>query len=151
MLGLRGRALLLVVVGATLLALPSCEAQAGSEKRASSIVAQYLTALSGEDGDRGWELLHPTTRANMFGNDRDTYIRLATAAGPDEFVWSIDHVLRDDDQLYRVFITLPVGSHPPSVLTTPKDHLVLLGVSESAAEIPVRFGSGGDGIWAIGG
>jgi len=150
---LRSRVLAAVATGAfVLVAASSCFFGEGDlDARAQSMVRAYLTQLASEEGDRGWTLLHPATQREMFNNDKTTYLDLAAAGDWDAFRWSIDHVLKDDDQLYRVFLSLPAGSEPPPLLTTVRNHLVLMGQSRAITEIPVRFGADGEGIWAIGG
>jgi predicted dithiol-disulfide oxidoreductase (DUF899 family) len=130
---------------------PSSEGSTAGEARARAIVTTFLTQLTTDTADRGWSLLHPTTQQSMFQGDLDTYLDLARTGEGRNFTWRVDHVEMDDPQLYRVFLTLPAGSALPPILTTPRNHLFIMGQSGSVAEIPVRFGLGGDGIWAIGG
>lgn len=130
---------------------PSLQGSTAGESRARAIVTAFLTQLTTDTADRGWSLLHPTTQQSMFEGDLDTYLDLVRSGDGDTFIWRVDHVVMDDPQLYRVFLTLPAGSTPPPILTTPRNHLFLMGQSGPVTEIPVRFGLGGDGIWAIGG
>lgn len=116
------------------------------------VVASFLAAASGGEADRGWSLLHPVTRAEMFGNDREAYIASAGNGAWDSFTWEIHDVVPDDPSLYFVYLQLD-GSDVPPILTDSRNNLFLIGPLDprNPVHMGVRYDDTGTGIWAKGG
>ncbi len=121
---------------------------------AGDVVEEYLVAVSIANGDRGWSLLHPEARAEMFGNNQDAYRTAADAHDWSGFAWSVEEVVPDNPTLYIVRLTLPRGRQSvPPFLVLPRNNFMLLSFSgePGRAEMMVRFEPGGMGIWPYGG
>lgn len=90
--GCRWRGVLLSVF--LVVSMPSCGVepmdppQVGTEEEAAAWVDSWLRAAAGDVGDRGWSLLHPATRSNLYQETADRY--QADVAGSDwQFDWQV--------------------------------------------------------------
>jgi len=118
---------------------------------AEVLVRDYIAAVSGDEGDRGWSLLLPVTQRTTFGNDRDAYLRLAEEPDWELFGWEIGRVVRDEPYTYVVSLRLTSESHLPAVIAQ------LTDFDDSpyppGPTFVVRFHDafGGEGIWQMNG
>lgn len=124
------------------------------EGDAATLVEAFLTAVADESSpDRGWSLLHPVLRRDMFEGNRAIWLRAASAANWQQFAWSIDEVIADSPGLYLVYLDIRDREATPDVLTAPRNNLWLLtGIDpRERPHVGVRFDVDGQGIWGVGG
>jgi hypothetical protein len=64
------------LVGLVLLAflIAGCAERPERTGEATELAEQYLAAVSGAADDRGWSLLHPDARRDMFGGSMERYL-----------------------------------------------------------------------------
>ena len=111
-------------------------------------------AAQGDAADRGWSLLHPTTRRDMFLDDGAAYEAAAAANDWEGFSWRVREVEYEDGDLYKVYLELDAAQGaPPSVLTDRRGNLWLLSLGDEhiPPHIAVRVGQVTSGILAFGG
>ncbi len=139
------------------LALIAVLGACGGQPPSGLLVDQYLAAVSGGSDDRGWSLLHPTTRSEMYAGDPSSYIRLAETQDWSAFTWKILRVTPDDLSLIRVDVEFPGGRDSiPEFLVIPRGNWWLLSIYPDEPGAPVmglflvRL-PGGTGIWSFGG
>ena len=126
---------------------------------AAGFVSRYLAAASQPVGDRGWAMLHPTTQREMFDGQVDVYLVLAAASDWSGFEWDVLDSFADDPSLHVVGLTLERGSGSiPALLRENRNNFFLVAVppdqpadASASAEMMVRLGPDGTGIWAAGG
>lgn len=124
------------------------------EEDAATLVEAFLTAAADEDSpDRGWSLLHPVLRRDMFDDNRAIWLQAASAANWQQFAWSIEEVVADSPGLYLVYLDIRDRAATPEVLTAPRNNLWLLsGIDpRERPHLGVRFDLEGHGIWGVGG
>jgi hypothetical protein len=111
---------------------------------------QYLAAVAGAADDRGWSLLHPDARRDMFDGNGERYINLALASDWSTFEWSVESVVADDPSLFLIRLR----TSPPGFLVQPGDgNLRILAPNDNGSAImAIRLdGLGGSGVWPSGG
>ena len=117
---------------------------------ASELAAQYLTAVAGGSEDRGWSLLHPDARRDMFRDNVAYYLGLVRESDWESFRWAIESVAADDAGLYLVRLRT---FDPPAFLVEPAGaNLRMISPSgNGTATMAVRVAIGSTGIWPAGG
>jgi hypothetical protein len=81
------------------------------------LARDYLTAVRDDPSDRGWSLLHPDTRRDLFADDRSAYLRLVDASDLSGFEWQITDGVWESFDLYFAWVRVPTGaSSIPRVL-----------------------------------
>jgi uncharacterized protein YceK len=144
-----GRHWTLVVLVLFGLLLAGCAEKTERTGEATALARQYLAAVAGGSDDRGWSLLHPDARRDMFGGSMERYVNGALASDWTDFDFRIDSVEPDDPGLY--FVRLKIS--PPGFLVQTGDgNLRILANAESgAATMAVRFDTFARGVWPSGG
>lgn len=142
------------VLLAIVLAAVSCSLAA--ERPADEYVRNFLHAAAGGSADRGWALIHPTARREMFGGDRDAYVRVAAASEWPAEPLESGEALEDDAGLWYVLVeSAPPEDQVPAVLTDTWNNFHFWGgtggVPEVKPRILVRYDHAGNGIWPFGG
>lgn len=134
-------------------ALSACNISTSQGDRAQSIVEAYLRAVAGGSGDRGWLLLHPATRRDIFNDNPNAYIAAVLATDWTSLSWQVATVEAEDPTLYEV-VFAPT-TEVPSFLVEHRQNLWLVGTRGPPRNELVMFVRldefGGTGIWAIGG
>lgn len=140
------------LVALTAIVLAACIPGSGPDE-ARSIAAAYLDAVAGEGVGRGWSLLHPVTRRDMFHDDADAYSVEASSEDWRSLSWSIASVEREDPNLYEVVFAR--DTIVPRFLTQHRGLYRLMdtrGGDQGDLTMFVRIDDhGGTGIWAFGG
>lgn len=101
-----------VGIALILVALPGC--QNNSESDAAAKVERYLYAAAGNAPDRGWSLLLPADREQVYG-DRDAYLAEAEASDWEVFSWEYVDA-HCDDGVCAVWFHVPSRGAIPDVL-----------------------------------
>lgn len=144
--GRRRRLIALVLVG---LLIAGCTPRQDRSKEATQLAEQYLAAVAGGADDRGWSLLHPDARRDMFGDSVDRYLNAVAASDWTNFRFTIESVVADDPSLYLI----QVRTDPPRFLVQPWGrNLWILGSElDGVATMAVRFEPLASGVWPGGG
>lgn len=76
----------------------------------ANLASQYLRAVSSGMADYGWSLLHPDTRAALFGNDYLAYEDQVRAADWSRFEWMVPNGAYDEPYLYVATVEFSGGA-----------------------------------------
>lgn len=116
---------------------------------ATELAEQYLAAVAGGADDRGWSLLHPDARRDMFGGSMERYLNGVLASDWKNFQFSVESVVPDDPSLYLI----QLRATPPGFLVQPADHnlYILADVHDGVATMSVRLDTFARGVWPYGG
>ncbi len=142
----RRRLIVLVLVG---LLIAGCTPRRDRSEEARQLAEQYLAAAAGGADDRGWSLLHPDARRDMFGNGADRYLNAVAASDWTDFRFTIESVVADDPSLYLI----QVRTDPPRFLVQPWGrNLWILGSGpDGIATMAIRLEPFATGVWPGGG
>jgi hypothetical protein len=135
--------LAVALVGAAYIYLPYLGWN-NSEADARRRVTEYLTALVLDTGDRGWDLLEGSGRA-QYGSE-EAYRSAMAEADWTDFAWELSDSSRCDDGICTFILRLPNGvDSAPEVAWSdgPGDLGVLVSTKESAG------GARGTGVAAL--
>lgn len=136
----------LVLVG---LLIVGCSVRPDRTSEATVLAEQYLTAVAGGSEDRGWSLIHPTARRDMFGDSAERYVNAVATSDWTDFGFRIESVVPDDPSLYIVH----VRTQPPGFLVQPwgGNLRILTDAEKGMATMAIRFETFGSGVWPSGG
>jgi hypothetical protein len=116
---------------------------------ATGLAEQYLAAVAGGADDRGWSLLHPDARRDMFGDSADRYVNAVAASDWTDVRFTIESVVADDPSLYLI----QLRTDPPRFLAQPwGGNLWILGSEpDGSATMAIKFEPFATGVWPGGG
>jgi hypothetical protein len=131
------------------LLIAGCAERPERTREATELAEQYLFAVAGGADDRGWSLLHPDARRDMFGGSMERYINSVLASDWTTFKFSVESVVPDDPSLYLV----QLRTSPPGFLVQPGDHnlQILANAFDGAATMAIRLDTFARGVWPSGG
>lgn len=126
-----------------------CAVRIDRTGEATQLAERYLAAVGGGTKDRGWSLLHPDARRDMFGDSVDRYLNAVAASDWTDFRFSVESAVADDPSLYMI----EVRTDPPTFLVQPWGrNLWILGAEPGGlAHMSVRFEPFASGVWPGGG
>jgi hypothetical protein len=124
-----------------------CLDAGADENRAKQLVDAYFRAVAGGIEDRGWSLIHPRTRQELFRNDASAYVNAVRETDWTGFEWQFEEVREDDPGLFMVTIRFG-ASGIPAFLADPTPGPETLGgtLQDGTWMILVRFSADGAGI-----
>ena len=107
--------ILLVALLTAVLAIGCQTTQAGDP---GAVVRQWLGAAAGDADDRGWSLVHPYIRADIFGGDAASYAAAAAEADWTALRYKIVDASWDDPRSAFVQVQFEDPATVPSFLTS---------------------------------
>lgn len=145
-----GTVIALVALFGAAAALLGC----GPAPSGASAVNEYFEALAGGVDDRGWSMLHPEIRHDVFADDLQAYVSEAAATDWSDFRWRLTFSERHDPLVEVVHVEVLAGDEFPAFLRDDRDlggrHFSLVSEAGTRGTIQVRLGPDGSGIWAYG-
>lgn len=143
----RKRTLVALILFGSLAA--GCAERPERTAEATELAEQYLAAVSGAADDRGWSLLHPDARRDMFGGSVERYLNAVLASDWTNFQFSVESVVPDDPSLYLV----QVRATPPAFLVQAADHnrYIMANAHDGLATMSIRLDTFARGVWPYGG
>jgi len=112
----------LIVLTTFLAMLAGCGASDTPQRRQEAVVLaqRYLDAVSGQEPDRGWSLLHPSAR-EVWGSEAD-YVAAAEAADWSSFeAAAVDALYCDDGIICPVALDVRNGDESTTEFLRPED------------------------------
>ena len=126
-----------------------CTRHQDRTEEATALAERYLDAVAGAADDRGWSLLHPDARRDMFDDSEDRYLNAVAASDWTDFRFTIESVVADDPSLYLV----QLRTDPPRFLVQPwGGNVWILGPEpDGLSMMAIRFEPLASGVWPGGG
>ena len=106
---------LAILTGCDAFGEPADPGHAGTPAEAEEIAETWLTAVSGDRGDRGWSLLHPLTQERLYSGSPDRYLGDVESVDWRQFEWELVRPAVWDGN-YMLVVTLPRGTAPAEEL-----------------------------------
>lgn len=141
------RALVLLFLFGLLIA--GCAAKSDRTDEARLLAERYLAAVAGGTDDRGWSLLHPDARRDMFGDRVERYVDAVRASDWTDFRFRIDSVVPDDPSLY--FVRLTTDATRFLVQPWGGNLWILADGQDGTATMAIRVETFVSGVWPAGG
>jgi hypothetical protein len=143
-----------ILCAAIVLSSACSDRQTGID-HARAIASGYLTAVSRDQPDHGWSLLHPIIQAEVFDEHFASYAAAVEAEDRSGFRWEIIEVVPDDPSLHIVTVRVQGGAASiPSILREHNGWSILSELPGSdTAQMSIRLNQpqGVSGVWAFGG
>lgn len=146
----RGRRRTLVALVLFGILVAGCAEGTDRTSEATALAERYLAAVAGGSDDRGWSLLHPDARRDMFGDNAEQYVNAVVASDWTGFRFSVESVVPDDPSLYIV----ELSTNPPGFLVQAwGGNLRIVGnaAPDGMSTMAIRFETFATGVWPYGG